>query len=122
MYNWNRIKVEHGESHKTAKVYVNDEELHGVRGIDYHISVDEISTATVEVLIDGFEAMCRLEVDFTPKTLDEAMKVIACHFREYRIVKEINPVQIWRDMVKESEDEEIRRVVNRISELMEKGE
>ena len=46
-----------------ARVYLDGREITGVRSIDYHICVDEMPTAVMEVYANKFEAFCEVEME-----------------------------------------------------------
>ena len=79
--NWHKLNIK-SENTLTAigsRVFLDDEEIHGVRSVRYGIGVDDpVPTAVIEMnILPEVEFMCRVQIEYTPKTIEEAKKIIA---------------------------------------------
>ena len=59
-------------------VYVDDKEIRGVRGVDYHVAVDEVSTVTLEVIPEkcNLDVIADLELSVNVDSLHEAVNCL----------------------------------------------
>lgn len=58
-------------------VYLNDEELHGIRCVEYRQAVDEVPQFKLELLrLPDIDMFGHVEFEYTPKTIQEAMRIV----------------------------------------------
>lgn len=91
--------------------------LNYVTEIDYHISVDEVPTATITVSKCDFEAFCKLDVNYTADTIENALKVIAGRLKQFDRCKELYPYEFWSELCEKDKNDEIRKYLKRMSEI-----
>lgn len=60
-----------------TKIYIDDNQIKKVTSIDFHIETNEVPTFTFETLgMPDIDMMADVRFSFTPKTVEEAVKVL----------------------------------------------
>lgn len=60
-----------------TKCYINELKLEGVTSVDFHVGINEVPTFNFEMHgIPDIDMLADVRFSFTPKTVDEAVKVL----------------------------------------------
>lgn len=80
-----RVKVVNkGESWLGTQCYINNQEIGRVKSVDFHASVEEVPTFDFEMMgCPEIDMLGSIRFSFTPKTVEEAVKVLRNELMKY---------------------------------------
>ena len=60
-----------------TRIFVGEAEIHNIKSVELRLAVDEVPTTTIETVgFPSIDGEYNLEFDFTPKTVEEALRVL----------------------------------------------